>query len=62
MFCFSSGFTGGYSYSSPSDFAFMKTLKGFNLNNRGCNPRTMKKNEVAALKGLNDFVYNLNLY
>jgi hypothetical protein len=30
-----SGFTGGYSYSSPSDLAIEKTLKGFNLNNRG---------------------------
>jgi len=31
-----SGCTGGYSYSSPLDFRTVKTLKGFNLNNRGC--------------------------
>jgi hypothetical protein len=31
----SSGFTGGYSDSSPSDLCCMKILKGFNLNNRG---------------------------
>jgi hypothetical protein len=30
-----SGFTGGYSNSSPSDLSFLRTLKGFNLNNRG---------------------------
>jgi|GEM_PF-5816684 len=32
---FASGFTGGYSDSSPSDFSSVKILKGFNLNNRG---------------------------
>ncbi len=32
---FASGFTGGYSYSSPSDLCLLKTQNGFNLNNRG---------------------------
>ena len=32
---FGSGFTGGYSDSSPSDFCSVEILKGFNLSNRG---------------------------
>ena len=32
---FASGFTGGYSNSSPSDFWFFLTLKGCYFNNRG---------------------------
>jgi hypothetical protein len=31
---YSSDFTGGYSYSSPSDFYLLKTRIGFNFNNR----------------------------
>ena len=36
IYSFASGFTRGYSDSSPSDFSSMEILKGFNLNNRGC--------------------------
>jgi hypothetical protein len=35
IYLFASGFTGGYSDLSPSDFFSLKILKGFNLNNRG---------------------------
>jgi len=31
IFISTSGSTGGYSYSSPSDLFFLKTLQGFNL-------------------------------
>ena len=48
-----SGFTGGYSDSSPSDLFSLKILKGFNLNNRGCQPTGDKREESATLKGLN---------
>jgi hypothetical protein len=34
MDSFTSGFTGGYSNSSPSDFWFCTTLKGCDFNNR----------------------------
>jgi hypothetical protein len=49
----SSGFTGGYSDSSPSDLFSLKILKGFNLNNRGCQPTGDRRGEAATLKGLN---------
>jgi hypothetical protein len=48
-----SGSTGGYSDSSPSDLNYFKILKGFNLNNRGCQPTGDKREEFATLKGLN---------
>ncbi len=48
-------FTGGYSDSSPLDLCCMKILKGFNLNNRGCQPTGDRKGEAATLKGLNLF-------
>jgi hypothetical protein len=39
---------------------FIKTLKGFNLYNRGCQPTESDTIEVTTLKGLNDFINNLN--
>jgi hypothetical protein len=32
---------------------FLKTLQGFNLNNRGCQPTENEKNKHTTLKGLN---------
>ena len=48
-----SGFAGGYSNPSPSDFSYMKILQGFNLNNRGCQPTDNGRDDTATLKGLN---------
>jgi len=33
----------------------LKTRKGFNLNNRGCQPTEAERTEVTTLKGLNNF-------
>ena len=40
--------------------AFIKPLKGFNLNNRGCQPTESDTIEVTTLKGLNYFIINVN--
>lgn len=37
-----------------------KTLKGFNLNNRGCKPTENEINKVITLKGLNIKLGKLN--
>jgi len=39
---------------------FPKTLKGFNLNNRGCKPTGNEINKVLTLKGLNIKLGKLN--
>jgi hypothetical protein len=48
-----SGFAGGYSNSSSSDFSYIKILKGFNLNNRGYQPTDDGRKDTSTLKGLN---------
>jgi hypothetical protein len=50
-----SGSTGGYSDSSPSDLFCQEILKGFNFNNSGCQPTGNRIGETATLKGLNVF-------
>ena len=41
-------------YTEPIDFLNdLLTPKGFNLNNRGCNPRYRQENPLTTLKGLN---------
>jgi hypothetical protein len=49
----SSGETGGYLDSSPSDLSYTKILQGFNLNNRGCQPTDSGREDTSTLKGLN---------
>ena len=53
IYSFASGFTGGYSDSSPSDFGSLKIPKGFNLNNRGCKPVDNGAKEKEPRSGFN---------